>query len=913
MSLSAFRPWRALSANTRLYITATCVAGGLLLGLAAATWLTLERAYVSSVQLAYSEVDNAAQRLSDRVQRLLDQVNQTATLVKHYQEQNGDVDLVALEKTGLLAPVKRVSVALADQGGRVFASTAAQGAVPNKGALVTVTDRQHFQASWTRPGLVVTPPVFVEELKRWLVPAGLQLKRGDGSFAGAVVLAFDADLLTEGFVVNAEPGNIAGVLGADGIFRSRLSDQRQTSGDLINGDRMVLASLRVDRSMKPTPSPTDRVARFTSVVAVPGHDLYAMVAVPASTSMAGYETFRTQSLVASAAAGLVIIVITIVLSGQSRRLRRTVVEKEQAELRVFHEKELLEVTLRSIVDGVAATNALGRITYLNPAAEEMTGWSVGEALGKPLAEVACLVHAHTRERLNYGLAELGRPGAGARSARDSVLVHRNGVPRSIEDSAAPILNRNGVAVGAVLVFHDVSPAKKLAAEMSYQASHDLLTGLLNRAAFEVRLDTALALDDPKATGVVMFLDLDQFKVVNDTCGHVAGDQLLKQVTALLTEEIRKQDTLARLGGDEFGVLLESCPIEPALRVAEAMRQRVSELHFVWEGRSFQLSVSIGLVPFKAHQYNRSDLLRVADSSCYVAKEAGRNRVHVYDETDTAVATRTGELDWFSRLQKALTEDRFVLYAQRIASIQENGGGYESVEVLIRLKDDEGKIVAPMAFIPAAERYGLMPSIDRWVISKALAMHAGFARHYKLPARFSINLSGASMADASLVDFVRQELKTHRVSPDLVCFEITETAAVGNFDVAVQLIHSLRKLGCRFALDDFGAGMSSFTYLKRLPVDYVKIDGAFVKDMSKDAVDFAMVEAIHNIAHRMGLRTVAEFVQNDTTTEMLRSLGVDYVQGYGVEKPRPLDDASRSNEQAAPAPVPVPEPLQLIAA
>ncbi len=898
MAAPVARSQRDLSSFSRLYVTAFAVAGTLLLALAGATWWMLEKAYVSSVQLAYSEVDAASQRLSDRVQRLLDQVNQTASLVKHYQENNGNVDLVELEKTGLLAPAGRVSVALVDQSGQVFAKTSAPGAVPNK--VNHVADSQHFQASWTRPGLAVTQPVFFEELQRWLVPASKQLRHGDGRFAGAVLLAFDASLLTEGFRVNEFPGNVVGVLGADGIFRSRLSDDRQTAGDLVDGERMVRAAQRVERSMTPTPSPTDRVARFTSVTQIPGHDLYAMVAVPASTSMAGYESLRKRSIATAGVAGLVIIAITLVLTRQSRRLRRTVVEKELAEQRVFHEKELLEVTLRSIVDGVATINHQGRVTYLNPAAEEMTGWPAAEAVGKPLSEVALLVHAHTRERLNHGLSELGRPGAQPRTARDSVLVHRNGVHRSIEDSAAPILGRNGLAVGAVLVFHDVSPAKKLAAEMSYQASHDLLTGLVNRAAFEVRLDTALATDGPQTAGVVMCLDLDQFKVVNDTCGHAAGDQLLKQVTALLTQEIRKQDTLARLGGDEFAVLLESCPLEPALRVAEAMRQRISDLQFIWEGRSFQLTVSIGLVPFKAHQYNRTDLLRVADSSCYVAKEAGRNRVHVYDDADTAVATRNGELDWYSRLQKALTEDRFVLYAQRIASIQENGGGFESVEVLIRLQDDEGKIVAPMAFIPAAERYGLMPSIDRWVISKALQMHAGFAKHYELPARFSINLSGASMADASLVDFVRQQLRTHRVAPELVCFEITETAAVGNFDVAVQMMHGMRELGCRFALDDFGAGMSSFTYLKRLPVDYVKIDGAFVKDMSKDAVDFAMVEAIHNIAHRMGLRTVAEFVQNDTTIAMLRDLGVDYVQGYGVEKPRPLDDETRSAEAPAEA-------------
>lgn len=881
--------WRALPAVLRLYVTAIGVAGGLLGALGGGTWWMLERAYVTSVQLAYSEVDAASQRLSDRVQRLLDQLNQTASLVKHYQENSGGVDLQAMEKSGLLVPAGRLSVALADALGQVTGMTEARGAVPVNAK--HVADRQHFQASWTRSDLALAQPVYADGLKRWLVPGGKQLRHANGKFAGAVLLAFDAALLTEGFVVNETPGNIVGVVGGDGIFRSRLSDDRQTAGDAIDGEQVVRGVNHAVRSMKPSQG-TDGVPRFSSVTPIPGHDLYAIVAVPASTSLAGFYALRTKTLATAGLGSLLIIFIAQLLTRQSLRLRRTVMLKEEAELRVYHEKELLEVTLRSIVDGVATTNHLGRITYLNPAAEAMTGWPAALAIGKPVSEVICLAHAVTRDRLGLGLSEFARPGAQPRPPRDSVLVQRDGAHRAIEDSAAPILNRAGMAVGAVLVLHDVSPAKKLAAEMSYQASHDLLTGLVNRAAFEMRLDAAITMQDLDDTGVVMFLDLDQFKVVNDTCGHIAGDQLLKQVTAVLMQEIRKQDTLARLGGDEFAVLLESCPLEPALRVAETVRQRISELQFSWEGRSFQLTVSIGVVPFKVHQYTRSDLLRMADSSCYVAKEAGRNRVHVYDEADTAVATRNDELDWYSRLQKALTEDRFVLYAQRIASIQADAGGYESAEVLIRLRDDEGKIIAPIAFIPAAERYGLMPQIDRWVISKALQMHAGFARHYQQPARFSINLSGSSMADPSLVDFVRKELHMHRVPPELVCFEITETAAVGNFDVAVQMINGLRELGCRFALDDFGAGMSSFTYLKRLPVDYVKIDGAFVKDMAKDAVDFAMVEAIHNIAHRMGLRTVAEFVQNDDTIEMLRGLGVDYVQGYGVEKPRPLDDATR---------------------
>ncbi|MET0335882.1 MAG: PAS domain-containing protein, partial [Rhizobacter sp.] len=494
MSRSIFATWRSLPATTRLYITATSVAGALLAALGGGTWWMLERAYTGSVQLAYSEVDSASQRLSDRTQRLFDQLNQTASLVKHYQEQNSGADLVMMEKNGLLVPAGRLSMALADGAGHVLGMTEALGAVPAK--ITMVADRQHYQASWTRTDLALTKPVYSEELKRWLVPGGKQLVHANGKFAGAVLLAFDAALLTEGFVVNEHVGNVVGIVGDDGIFRSRLSDDRQTSGDQIDGARMVRAVNRTDRSMSPTPSPTDGVARFTSVTPITGHDLYAVVAVPASTSMAGYYALRTKTLATAAGGGLLILFITFVLARQSLRLRQTVVEKEKAELRVYHEKELLEVTLRSIVDGVATTNHLGRITYLNPAAEEMTGWPSAEAIGRPVSDVISLTHSHTRERLSLGLNEFSRVGAQPRAARDSVLVQRDGAFRSIEDSAAPILNRSGMAVGAVLVLHDVSPAKKLAAEMSYQATHDLLTGLLNRAAFEVRLDAALTTQDP---------------------------------------------------------------------------------------------------------------------------------------------------------------------------------------------------------------------------------------------------------------------------------------------------------------------------------------------------------------------------------------------------------------------------------
>lgn len=426
---------------------------------------------------------------------------------------------------------------------------------------------------------------------------------------------------------------------------------------------------------------------------------------------------------------------------------------------------------------------------------------------------------------------------------------------------------------------------------------DALTGLPNRAAFEARLDAVL--DDGQRQDLqhaLMFIDLDQFKVVNDTCGHAAGDDLLKEVAALLGQEIRRHDLLARLGGDEFGVLLEGCPREPALRVAESMRRRIAEFRFLWNNRPFQPGISIGVVPFAVGEHSRTELLRLADSACYVAKEAGRNRVHVYDETDTAVASRCDELDWVSRLQRALAEDLFELHGQRILPIQPDGDhDVEHVEILIRLRGDDGRIVSPMAFIPAAERYGLMPAIDRWVIRQALAAHAAYERHSGRAARFSINLSGATLADPALLDFVREQLAVQGVAPGMVCFEITETAAIDSLDAAADLVGRLRGLGCRIALDDFGCGMSSFAYLKRLPVDCVKIDGGFVKDMLSEPVDYAMVEAIHHIARRMGLRTVAEFVEDQATADALRRLGVDYVQGYGVHRPAPL-----LAERAAPA-------------
>ena len=439
---------------------------------------------------------------------------------------------------------------------------------------------------------------------------------------------------------------------------------------------------------------------------------------------------------------------------------------------------------------------------------------------------------------------------------------------------------------------DITARRAAEESLSWQATHDTLTDLENRRQFErtlaYHLESAHVRDTAHA---VLYIDLDQFKVVNDTCGHAAGDALLRSLAQVLAAKMRRGDCLARLGGDEFGVLLEGCDLLHAQRVAAQLLSAIRAFRFAWNGQVFTLAASIGVAPVTAQSRDIESVMAAADTACYLAKDKGRNQVQVYCETDEEVSSRHGEMSWVSRIMRAAEDDRFFLHCQRV--VAHPGGPSEYVELLLRMRDENGRVVPPTAFIPAAERYHLMGTIDRWVVARALRclgrLHAGPLD----PPRFGINLSGMSLGDPAFADFVMQQFAGTQTPPQSVCFEITETAAISNLARAAGFIRQFRALGCRFALDDFGAGLSSFAYLKSLPVDYLKIDGAYVRGSRHDSVDYAVVDAIQRLARAVGAKTIAESVESEETLQQLRALGIDFVQGYAIHRPEPYSElASR---------------------
>jgi diguanylate cyclase (GGDEF)-like protein/PAS domain S-box-containing protein len=563
--------------------------------------------------------------------------------------------------------------------------------------------------------------------------------------------------------------------------------------------------------------------------------------------------------------------------------------------RLEHGKELAEVTLHSIVDGVITTDAGGRIEYMNPVAEQYLGWTTAQARGMQLSEVYRVIDERSGQPVET-LAGTDAPAA-PEEAMAVRLVDRNGRETPVRYSHAPIRGRNGAVYGTIVVFHDVSQIRAMSQQLMWQASHDALTGLVNRREFERRL--AELIETAKEKGrehALLYMDLDRFKTVNDTCGHSAGDELLKQLTATMQARMRGSDTLARLGGDEFGALLESCPMDQALRIANATREAVREFRFVWEDKTFSVGVSMGLVPITAESRDAGRVLATADASCYDAKSKGRDRVQVYQPKEEDYGERHVELQIVSQINRAFELGQFHLYRQKIAPLDPAARHSPNYEVLVRMTDRNGKLVQATGFMPAAERYNLLTSIERWVVSSLVEyLHRQWtsgAIPRDLHARgehgfHSVNISGVSINDASFPDFLRNLFTRYSLPAGLLCFEITETTAIANLAKAAELMRELKGMGCRFALDDFGTGMSSFAYLKHLPVDYLKIAGVFVKDMASDPMDNAIVEAVNRIGHILGMLTVAESVEDAATLAKITALGIDYAQGYYIAEPEPF--------------------------
>jgi diguanylate cyclase (GGDEF)-like protein/PAS domain S-box-containing protein len=578
--------------------------------------------------------------------------------------------------------------------------------------------------------------------------------------------------------------------------------------------------------------------------------------------------------------------------GAPRRLVgafQDITESRALKAELARQHELLQVTLRSIADAVVTTDADGRVVWLNPVAERLTGWTTADARGRPLRQVYRVVDGTAGEAGHEVGCGCPEPGCVQGAPEHGELVARDGTRFGVQASASPIRTDRGALLGTVLVFRDVTEERRLAREMTWRATHDALTGLVNRAEFESRLHRALeAARDAGREHALLWIDLDQFKLVNDACGHAVGDELLRQVGVLLARGLRPVDTLARLGGDEFAVILEHCPEAAAQRVAQQMCDRIEAFRFDHAGQRHRVGASIGLVPVDGRWPGVAAILQAADSACYAAKEAGRNRVHAWFDTDLAIRERHGEMQWATRIAQALDEGRFVLHAQRVTPIGAGALPGLHAEVLVRMVERDGTLVSPGAFLPAAERFHLASRLDRWVLARALDWLRSRPAARAMRS-LAVNLSGQSLGDPA---FHRDAIELLRAAgPQAcarLCVEITETAAIARMADAAAFTERIRALGVRVGLDDFGAGASSFGYLKTLKVDFLKIDGQFIRDLIDDPLDAAAVRCFVEVARAIGLRTIAEFVEGPQVLARLREIGVDYAQGFLLHRPEPID-------------------------
>ncbi len=572
---------------------------------------------------------------------------------------------------------------------------------------------------------------------------------------------------------------------------------------------------------------------------------------------------------------------------------RDVSHRKSLEVSLSRSKRQAQYTLESIAEGVITTDNDGRIDYMNLAAEALIGTNRDDAAGHRVGELFSLVDDADRRPLGDPVERCLAMQRRVNMGRHAVMVSADGEQEhSIEISASPIRGPGKSISGTVVVFHDVGEIRGLTRQMSYQATHDPLTGLINRREFERRLDDGMdSAHAEEAVHMLFYMDLDRFKAVNDSCGHLAGDNMLREVAGLIKEQVRDSDFVGRLGGDEFGALLIGCPIEKARQIATDVCNAIADYRFVWKDKIFNIGISIGLVEISHISGSLQDVMSAADSACYVAKQEGRGQVHVYSARDEAVARERGDIQWLRQLQTALHEDSFELAVQPIIAMSGGVDSGPAVEVLIRLPDAHGRMGDTAEFLRPAERYQLMPQIDRWVINASLM--AIFAGEIKISSGRScaINLSGQTLADESFLDYVVDALDRSGVAPSSICFEVTETAILSNVQHAQRFIEVLHGIGCEFSLDDFGSGLGSFSNLKHLPIDYLKIDGTYTRNLVSDQVNQEMVHAMIKLARTMQFRIVAEQVEHQDDFDWLRDSGVDFAQGRFIEPPVALGNAT----------------------
>jgi diguanylate cyclase (GGDEF)-like protein/PAS domain S-box-containing protein len=567
---------------------------------------------------------------------------------------------------------------------------------------------------------------------------------------------------------------------------------------------------------------------------------------------------------------------------------KNITDRKSLEASVGRGKVQARVTLESIGEGIITTDTDGTIDYMNETAEQLIAVSRSLAIGRKLPELIALIDEVGGESLGDPVALCLHENRRINLGRRARLVGKQSKQEfSTELTASPIRGPDRETSGCVVIFHDVSEMRGFAQEMSYQASHDALTGLVNRPEFQRRLDLALEVPRDGTGYVVCYLDLDRFKTVNDTCGHMVGDNLLREIAKLLKEQVRDSDTVARFGGDEFAMLLSGCPLEKARQIADDVCQAVMDYSFTWNDRVFQLGVSIGLVQVSLDGGSAETVLNAADSACYVAKQQGRGRVHVYSARDELISRERGEIQWLQRLQTALNENQFELYVQPIIALGNHVGRGPAAELLLRMRDESGRTIAPSQFLGAAERYQLMSHLDRWVVRSALTMIANGMPHLPQGRVCCINLSGQTLGDEDFLEFVVDLLDHTGVAPEKICFEVSEAAVLKNIDHARRFINVVHGIGCQFGLDDFGSGIGSFANLKHLSIDYLKVDGSYTKDLEERSVNWELLGAMITLSRRLDFLVVAEQVEDQASFDLLRDLGVDFIQGNIVERPHRL--------------------------